>query len=87
MKVNTLRPSYKPLWKLLIDRDLKRRDLREATGLSAATIAKLGRDENVTTKVLVRICEALQCQIADVIEVIPTEQAAEKEDKDQTHGR
>lgn len=58
--------SYKPLWKLLIDKGLKRQDLREMTGLSGATIAKLGRDENVTTGVLVRICAALQCGIADI---------------------
>ena len=50
---------------------MKRVALREATGLSAATIAKLGRDENVTTGVLVRICQALDCQISDIVEVAP----------------
>lgn len=62
--------SYKPLWKLLIDKNLKRQDLREMSGLSGATIAKLGRNENVTTGVLVRICEALGCQLHEVTEVI-----------------
>lgn len=62
--------SYKPLWKLLIDRELQKQDLRKITGLSGATIAKLGRDENVTTTVLVRICEALGCQLHEVVEVI-----------------
>ncbi|MEW6903231.1 helix-turn-helix transcriptional regulator [Trueperella pyogenes] len=62
--------SYKPLWKLLIDKNLKRQDLREMSGLSGATIAKLGRNENVTTGVLVRICEALGCQLHEVAEVI-----------------
>lgn len=61
-----LRISYKPLWKLLIDKNLKKQDLRKMTGLSGATIAKLGRDENVTTGVLMRICAALQCGITDI---------------------
>lgn len=71
MSEPNLQVTYKPLWKLLIDREMKRVDLREATGLSAATIAKLGRDENVTTGVLVRICQALDCQISDIVEVAP----------------
>ncbi|MDO4411707.1 MAG: helix-turn-helix transcriptional regulator [Cutibacterium sp.] len=69
--------SYKPLWKLLIDRELQKQDLRKMTGLSGATIAKLGRDENVTTTVLVKICEALDCDIADICEVVPTEMKRE----------
>lgn len=69
--------TFKPLWKLLIDRDMTREDLRHATGLSPATIAKLGRDENVTTTVLVRICEALDCDIADICEVVPTDTKGE----------
>mgnify|MGYP000041414166 CR=1 FL=1 len=60
--------TFKPLWKLLIDRDMTREDLRHATGLSPATIAKLGKDGNVTTDVLARICEALGCTIADICE-------------------
>jgi putative transcriptional regulator len=62
--------SYKPLWKLLIDKNLKRQDLREMSGLSGATIAKLGRNENVTTGVLVRICAALRCQLHEVAEIV-----------------
>lgn len=58
--------SFKPLWKLLIDRDMTREDLRHQTGLSPATIAKLGRDGNVTTDVLARICSALECDVADI---------------------
>lgn len=61
-----LRISYKPLWKLLIDKNLKKQDLQKMTGLTGVTIAKLGRDENVTTGVLVRICTALQCGVADM---------------------
>lgn len=65
--------SYKPLWKTLIDKDMTKQDLRKATGLSSTTIAKMGRDETVTTQVLARICGALQCQMADVVEVVPAE--------------
>ncbi len=65
--------TFKPLWKLLIDRDMTREDLRHATGLSPATIAKLGKDGNVTTDVLARICEAVGCDVADICEVVPTD--------------
>ncbi|WP_071128205.1 helix-turn-helix domain-containing protein [Varibaculum massiliense] len=58
--------TFKPLWKLLIDRDMTREDLRRQTRLSPATIAKLGRDGNVTTDVLARICTALECDVADI---------------------
>lgn len=69
MSTQTRSISYKPLWKLLIDKNLHKQDLRKMTGLSGATIAKLGRDENVTTAVLVRICEALDCQLNDIVEL------------------
>lgn len=58
--------SFKPLWKFLIDRDMTKEDLRLATGLSAATIAKMGKDGNVTTEVLARICTALTVYINDI---------------------
>ncbi|WP_281706690.1 helix-turn-helix domain-containing protein [Corynebacterium argentoratense] len=63
--------SYKPLWKLLIDRDLNKTQLQELSGISAATMAKLGKGGNVTTEVLARICETLECDIADICEVVP----------------
>ncbi len=63
--------SYNPLWKMLIDRGLKKRELQEMSEVSAASIAKLGRNENVTTEVLLRICEALDCDIQDIMERIP----------------
>ncbi|MDT3767774.1 helix-turn-helix transcriptional regulator [Gleimia hominis] len=69
--------TFKPLWKLLIDREMTREDLRHATGLSAATIAKLGRGGNVTTDVLSRICKALNCDIADICEVVLTDTKGE----------
>lgn len=63
--------SYNPLWKMLIDRGLKKRELQEMSEVSAASIAKLGRNENVTTEVLLRICESLDCNIQDIMERIP----------------
>lgn len=65
-----LKPSYKPLWKLLIDRELKRVDLRRLTGLSSATVSKLAKDESVTINVIIRICEALDCQPSDIVEAV-----------------
>lgn len=61
--------SYKKLWKLLIDRDMKKKDLCAAAGISHASMAKLGKNENVTTDVLVKICTALQCDIGDIMEL------------------
>lgn len=63
--------SYNPLWKMLIDRGLKKRELQEISEVSATSIAKLGRNENVTTEVLLRICESLDCDIQDIMERIP----------------
>jgi DNA-binding Xre family transcriptional regulator len=63
--------SYKKLWKLLIDKDMKKKDLREAAGISTSSMAKLGKNENVTTDVLVKICKALKCDISDIMEIEP----------------
>jgi DNA-binding Xre family transcriptional regulator len=63
--------SYKKLWKLLIDRDLKKKDLRQMAGISASSITKLGKDENVNTEILERICKALDCDISDIMEMRP----------------
>ena len=62
--------SYKKLWKLLIDRDLKKKDLREMAGISPSTIAKLGRNENINTEVIIKICQALKCDICDVMQLV-----------------
>jgi DNA-binding Xre family transcriptional regulator len=62
--------SYKKLWKLMIDRDIRKKDLREMTGLSPSTIAKLGKNEVVNTSVIIRICNALQCDLCDIMEII-----------------
>lgn len=63
--------SYKKLWKLLIDRDLKRKDLCQIAGISASSITKLGKNENVNTEILVRICKALDCDVSDIMEITP----------------
>jgi len=61
--------SYKKLWKLLIDRDMKKKDLSRLACISHASIAKLSKNENVTTDVLLKICSALECDISDIMEV------------------
>ncbi|KNF09123.1 putative transcriptional regulator [Gottschalkia purinilytica] len=62
--------SYKKLWKLLIDRDMKKKDLRETAGISTASMAKLGKNENVNTEILVKVCNALNCNISDIMEIV-----------------
>lgn len=62
--------SYKKLWKLLIDKDMKKKDLRIATGITTTALAKLGRNENVNTDILVKICKALNCDISDIMEIV-----------------
>ena len=63
--------SYKKLWKLLIDKDIKKKDLSAMAGVSPATITKMGKGGHVTTEVLVKICSALNCNVEDIMEVIP----------------
>ena len=62
--------SYKKLWKLLIDKDMKKKDLRIATGITTTALAKLGKNEHVNTEILVKICKVLECNIEDIIEII-----------------
>ena len=61
--------SYNKLWKLLIDKNMNKQDLKRISGISTASIAKLGKGENITTDVLLKICEALNCDISDIMEV------------------
>ena len=65
--------SYKKLWKLLIDKDMRKKDLSVVAHVSGNTIAKMSKGENVTTDVLVRICKALGCNIDDIMEIVETE--------------
>lgn len=60
--------NYKPLWKLLIDRDMTRSQLRELAGISTRALAKLGKSEDVSTDVLRKICSVLNCSLSDIVE-------------------
>lgn len=62
---------YNKLWKLLIDKNMKKKDLQRLSGVSSATITKLGRNENVNTEILQKICTALECDICDILEFVP----------------
>lgn len=75
--------SYKKLWKLLIDRELKKKDLREMAGISPSTIAKLGRNENVNTEILIKICQALGCDICDIMEIVESKAVDEDSTKNE----
>jgi DNA-binding Xre family transcriptional regulator len=63
--------SYKKLWKLLIDRDMKKKDLQKLAGVSSASITKLAKNQNVNTEVLDKICMALGCDTSDIMEIVP----------------
>ena len=61
---------YNKLWKLLIDKNMTKMDLKDAAGISAASVAKLGKGANITTDVLLKICEALDCIVEDIMETV-----------------
>lgn len=63
--------SYKKLWKLLIDRDMKKKDLAEKADISSYTITKMSKGENVTTDTLGKICRVLECNVEDIMEFVP----------------
>lgn len=69
--------SYNNLWKLLIDHNMNKSDLQKAVGLSATTVAKLGKDENVSMDVLARICENFNCDICDILSYTCNRKTAE----------
>ena len=64
--------SYKKLWKLLIDKGMKKKDLMIAANISATSVSKLTKGENIQTDILVKICKALQCDLVDIMEIIDT---------------
>jgi len=68
-----LKISYKPLWKLLIDKNLKKKDLCEMAGISPASVTKMGKCGHVTTETLEKICLALECRVEDILELTPGE--------------
>ena len=65
-----MRISYNKLWKMLIDKNMKKSDLKEKAGISSGSLAKLGKGDNITTDVLLRICEAMDCRIEDILETV-----------------
>lgn len=69
--------SYKRLWKLLIDGDMKKKDLCAKAGISPASVTKMGRKVHVTTEILLKICMALDCQAEDVLQIIPHKTCAQ----------
>lgn len=73
-----MRISYRPLWVLLAQREMTKKELREISGISTASLAKLGKGENLTTDVLLKICEALNCNINEIIETVPVPGEDEK---------
>ena len=73
-----MKACYKKLWKLLIDKNLKRTDLKKLAGISSGSLAKLGKDENVSMDVLQKICQSLNCNIGDIVELVPEEDQVKK---------
>ncbi|MDR1219874.1 MAG: helix-turn-helix transcriptional regulator [Treponema sp.] len=73
-----MRVSYKKLWKLLIEREIKRKELSRMAGVGASTLTKMSKNENVNLDILVRICSALNCDLHDVAELVPDGDTANK---------
>ena len=69
-EVTKMAVSYKKLWKLLIDKDMMKKELSQKANVSNYTLAKMNKGENVTTDVLVRICKALECNLDDIMELV-----------------
>lgn len=70
--------SYKKLFKMLIDKDMKKKDFRALTGISSNTVTKLANNENVTMEVIDKICTRMGCSIEEIVEIIPAEQIEEE---------
>ena len=66
--------SYKKLWKVLIDKDMKKKDLQAKAGISWASVTKMSKGETVSMDVLMKVCETLECNIGDIMDLIPTEE-------------
>ena len=72
-RVISMKLSYKKLWVMLVEREMKKTEFAKKAKISSASLAKLGKGANVTTDVLVKICEALNCDISDIVEIVPNE--------------
>lgn len=68
-----MRVSYNRLWKLLIDKKMMKVELRDKAGISSSTLAVMGRDQNVSMNVLKKICEVLDCNVGDIMDILPEE--------------
>ena len=66
--------TYKKLWKLLIDKDMKKKDLQTLAGISAASITKLGKNENVNMDIIEKICIAMKCDVSDILEITDSDE-------------
>lgn len=69
-----MKVSYKKLWKILIDKDMKKKDLQATARISWASVTKLSKNETVSMDVLIKVCEALECNIGDIVDLIQTKQ-------------
>lgn len=74
-----MRISYKKLWKLLIDRDMRKKDLQNLAGISSTSITKLGKNENMNTEIIEKICNALECDVCDIMEMTEEKQNKSEE--------
>ena len=70
--------SFNKLFKLLIDRKMKKKDLREKAGIGSSTMTKLANNENVTVEIMAKICTALECKMDDIVDIIPDEEDGKK---------
>ena len=73
--IDTMQVSYKKLWKMLIDKDMKKKDLQADAGISWASVTKLSKGETVSMEVIMKICKTLNCNIGDIMDLIPDEGA------------
>ena len=73
-EVITVEISYKKLWKVLIDKDMKKKDLQAVAGISWASVTKLSKGETVSMEVLKKVCKALECNIGDIMDLIPIDE-------------
>ena len=78
-----MKMSYNKLWKLLIDKQMKKSDLRKRAGISSSSLAKLTKDENVTTEVLCRICRELKCDVEDIMQFVPDKAPEDESRRDE----
>ena len=72
-----MKVSYNKLWKLLIDKKMSKSELRDAVSMSSNTLAKMGKDETISMDVIMRICKELKCDVGDIMEILPDEDAEE----------